>query len=658
MYSDLRMNRRAGRTGLPLAVLLSGLAIIAAFVALTSDSARARRDDNPVSPDSVEAAALGAAQVLAASVVLSSGQAVYLVPNQSVTTQVSALLTQTTSLISLEYGTFAGPGVYVYAPAATYYSNTWHYEPEYPAGSFVPVSVDAVKVVVDGSTAAAALQGIPNYTPPGQPWPMTRCESPVPDPVAGPCNPVPFWSSNGTPDCPAPANFTSLVQFGAHQGSSNEGAHLQLLSAHDERAPLPDATYGQMVQHCGSIDWYPGGNCSNLDPEGHGDVCCVDAGVARLDVANYILHDFMGRISLTATEWLDEYGIYHDWRSEAARNREEQGDWLEVYNSGNFGQNIQASVYDHIRSPNHRQVDSLYPYYGYHVNRVMYLYDPRDSEVWDTRCSTCPYEWLSVRPNEAPERVHMTQSVVFRFYERLVMQGIVPRPAFCAGTGNINISGSEVLGFYAGATVPGPPPTPGPHGLYNYVSLVPVPAPASLVGHVVWQGRPAQPSPLQQLPVTLTLKLGATEVNYPALTTDASGYFTVPVGGLGTGTYAWRAKGPTFLANSGVVNLSPQFGVRDARPAVTNSAIGGPVGDRAQPHTPVEMGMMRAGDASNDNAVSAADFSILRSTFGLSQGQTGYDDRADFTGDAVVNITDFSLLRLNFGVGGAPPLLP
>jgi hypothetical protein len=227
--------------------------------------------------------------------------------------------------------------------------------------------------------------------------------------------------------------------------------------------------------------------------------------------------------------------------------------------------------------------------------------------------------------------------VVFRFYERLVMPGIVPRPAICPGTGSIHISGSEVLGFYAGATAPGPPPNPGPHGLYNYVSLVPIPAPETLVGHIVWQGRPAQPSPLQQLPVTLTLKLGTTEVNYPALTTDASGYFTVPVGGLASGTYAWRVKGPRFLANAGVLNLE--------------------AGEGAQPSTVVDMGLLRAGDADSDNTVSIADFNILRSTFGLSQGQTGYDNRADFTGDAVVNSADFNLLRLNFGTGGAPPLL-
>src|SRR2546423_6560018 len=89
-----------------------------------------------------------------------------------------------------------------------------------------------------------------------------------------------------------------------------------------------------------------------------------------------------------------------------------------------------------------------------------------------------------------------------------------------------------------------------------------------LVGHVTWQGRPAQPSASQQLPITLTLKSGTTEVNYPVQTTDASGFFTVSVGSLPLGTYGWLVKGPDgvvktqatdppgFLANTGTLTLT------------------------------------------------------------------------------------------------------
>jgi hypothetical protein len=155
-----------------------------------------------------------------------------------------------------------------------------------------------------------------------------------------------------------------------------------------------------------------------------------------------------------------------------------------------------------------------------------------------------------------------------------------------------------------------------------------------LVGHVTWQGRPAQPNALQQLPITLTLKSGTTEVNYPSQTTDASGYFTVSLGSLSNGAYNWRAKGTKWLANSGSLTLS-----------------GATV-------TQQEMGLMRAGDCNNDNVVTVLDFNILKGTFGKTQGDPGYDGRGDFTGDNTVSVTDFNLLKGTFGQSGAPPVNP
>ena len=56
----------------------------------------------------------------------------------------------------------------------------------------------------------------------------------------------------------------------------------------------------------------------------------------------------------------------------------------------------------------------------------------------------------------------------------------------------------------------------------------------------------------------------------------------------------------------------------------------------------LEMGLLKAGDANNDNRVNISDFSILRFAFGTSCGLSIYDDRADFTGDCRVNISDFN----------------
>jgi len=157
---------------------------------------------------------------------------------------------------------------------------------------------------------------------------------------------------------------------------------------------------------------------------------------------------------------------------------------------------------------------------------------------------------------------------------------------------------------------------------------------ALFVGRVNWQGPPAQPNSMQMLPLTLTLKLGTYEYSNSRPVTDARGYFTITINSVPAGTYGWRVKGPKYLANSGVV-------------ALPGSSV-----------TTVDMGVLRAGDANNDNLVTILDFNILKATFGRGQGDPGYDDRADFTGDRTVTVTDFNLVKGNFGSGGSPPLGP
>src|SRR4051794_32135945 len=85
---------------------------------------------------------------------------------------------------------------------------------------------------------------------------------------------------------------------------------------------------------------------------------------------------------------------------------------------------------------------------------------------------------------------------------------------------------------------------------------------ARIIGHATWQGRPAQPNALQQLPVTLTLKSATTETNYPVQNTDSSGFFTYTITGLPDGLYTWRVRGPQYLAASGTTNLGGSSVVR------------------------------------------------------------------------------------------------
>jgi hypothetical protein len=155
--------------------------------------------------------------------------------------------------------------------------------------------------------------------------------------------------------------------------------------------------------------------------------------------------------------------------------------------------------------------------------------------------------------------------------------------------------------------------------------------PALLIGHVIWQGRPAQPNALNQLPLTMTLRLGANTTTYPTLTADASGFFTVSVTTLPGGVYTVWVKGLTYLASNGPVTL-------------TGAAT-----------TQFDLGQQPAGDVNNDNSVDVSDFSLLRVTFGRSCGDPAYDGRADWTGDCLVDIGDFGLLRANFGQSGPAP---
>jgi hypothetical protein len=150
-----------------------------------------------------------------------------------------------------------------------------------------------------------------------------------------------------------------------------------------------------------------------------------------------------------------------------------------------------------------------------------------------------------------------------------------------------------------------------------------------LRGHVLMQGRPTPPNPAWSVPVTLTLvAAGGLGTNYDySATTDASGYFTVTLPGLAPGSYNWRVKNRQTLANAGSIVLSGS----------SNN---------------LETGLLRTGDADNNNCVNAQDFNILKSTFGRS------DPQADLNGDGVVNASDFGLLRNNFGACGAGPVAP
>jgi hypothetical protein len=152
--------------------------------------------------------------------------------------------------------------------------------------------------------------------------------------------------------------------------------------------------------------------------------------------------------------------------------------------------------------------------------------------------------------------------------------------------------------------------------------------PVVLRGQVLLPGRPAPPHPCWSVPLTLTLSSASSTWEYTGITTDQYGSFTVTA--PASGTYDWRVKNSKSLANAGIVTLVE--GTND-----------------------VELGLLRAGDADDNNCVGIADFNVLRLSFGKVAGQSGYDPRADFNDDNIVNILDFSLLRASYGLCGAGP---
>jgi len=492
--------RQRGQT-LALVALVIGFGVLLGLVAVAADGGGALLQRRNMQ-NGADAAALGAVQMLGASVVLSGGVPVYAVSNADLTARIDQTVggnrggapSEPTYSTTLEYGTFANPG-YTFTVAAVNSNGTWEYTSPYTGTAMVPGSVDAVRVTahIDNPTtfasvvgiqsisvearAAAALNNAANYVAEGPTWPMTRCEIPEMDPEYGVCSPFLFWSSNINEEgCRTPGNFKSLLQLGAHQGASYEGAHEQLLTEFDARPAMTEVT--GVNNPCGNSSWAgrwsPGGNCTdplNNPPASYGTTCCSNNdSVADIDIANFIVNEFQGRISLDST-----------WPSNYFRPgyTPPPGDWIEVYNGGNLGNNIAFYIRQYIDT--HGTTDGLAGYYGLHVDKIMYLFDI--GEEWTNQypgCgpnSGCPYQWQPQPSNQPPHRVHISQSLRFRFYQAMANTGGFDTPAAICGTSDhYNTTSSQVYGVFAGSIVT-EPPCPDPpcsvgHGLNNYIGFI------------------------------------------------------------------------------------------------------------------------------------------------------------------------------------------
>src|SRR5438067_7324801 len=124
--------------------LLVAFGVLIGFVALAADGGSALLQRRNMQ-NGADAAALGAAQSLGASVVLSSGIGLYIMSNGDLAARVDQAVQGNRGgfvgtplyTTTLEYGTFSDSS-YAYTVAATYYNGSWHYEAAYPENSLVP----------------------------------------------------------------------------------------------------------------------------------------------------------------------------------------------------------------------------------------------------------------------------------------------------------------------------------------------------------------------------------------------------------------------------------------------------------------------------------------------------------------------------------------
>jgi hypothetical protein len=66
------------------------------------------------------------------------------------------------------------------------------------------------------------------------------------------------------------------------------------------------------------------------------------------------------------------------------------------------------------------------------------------------------------------------------------------------------------------------------------------------------------------------------------------------------------------------------------------------------PSAAVDMGTLLEGNANDDIIINISDFGVLAVSYMKTDGQPGYDARADFDRNGIINISDFGLLAVNY----------
>ena len=126
----------------------------------------------------------------------------------------------------------------------------------------------------------------------------------------------------------------------------------------------------------------------------------------------------------------------------------------------------------------------------------------------------------------------------------------------------------------------------------------------------------------------VTLCVGGTSVGTDQVTTDDSGAFEML---LPAGTYDIVIKNAHTLANRVDAVVIPNGGSTSV----------------------IDFGLLREGDANDDNRITSADFYVLKPSYNKALGDPGYDERADYNENDSVTSTDFFLMINNYNQAGA-----
>ena len=159
-------------------------------------------------------------------------------------------------------------------------------------------------------------------------------------------------------------------------------------------------------------------------------------------------------------------------------------------------------------------------------------------------------------------------------------------------------------------------------------TITPQPTGVTATGNLLLQGRPAAPHAAWITGIEFSLTQPGQTQPVKTVNTTTDQYGAYALGELPSGVFNISIKGENTL--------------RVKLPAATLQT-----GQNKLPDV-----RLKAGDANNDNFVSAIDFSILAASFGKCLGTNPYNGKADFNNDQCVTAADFSLLSANYGQQG------